>query len=133
MASERKYEDLIEEVKSSGGKAKETIETATEMARIIGELSEARIRLGLTQRQLAEKTGLKQSAIARMESLQTIPRLDTLIRVANSLNVKIDIAEDSTRYSSMAFGIAPMTVLIRPNIAGYDYKACLASTVVNFS
>ena len=50
-----------------------------------------RVKSGLTQRQLAEKCEIKQSAIARMESLQAIPRLDTMIKIARSLNVKIAV------------------------------------------
>ena len=41
-------------------------------------LRQARRAAGLTQRQLATLTGLKQPAIARIESGAVIPRVDTL-------------------------------------------------------
>ena len=90
------FDDALNEIKNIGEKERETIETAEEIARVINGLADARIKKGLTQRQLAEVTGLKQSAIARMESLQTIPRLDTLIRVARSLGAYITVEESKT-------------------------------------
>ncbi|MBQ6261701.1 MAG: helix-turn-helix transcriptional regulator, partial [Firmicutes bacterium] len=63
------------------------IESAKEVSQIVKTLVEERIRQGKTQQDLAEKCGLKQSAIARMESLQAIPRLDTVLRVARGLGV----------------------------------------------
>ena len=41
-------------------------------------LRQARRRAGLTQRQLAEKAGVPQSRIAKLESGAVIPRVDTL-------------------------------------------------------
>ena len=38
---------------------------------LIGKMIEIREKKGLTQRQLAELTGMKQPAIARLEKLQT--------------------------------------------------------------
>ncbi len=70
------------------------LDTAEETARIIFELSDARIKRGISQRKLAEMCGLKQSAIARMESVQSIPRLDTIVRVAKCLGVKIAFVAD---------------------------------------
>ncbi len=83
------FDEVFEEIKSKGKEEKETIEMAEELARVIKELTDARINKGFTQRDLAEKCGLKQSAIARMESLQKVPRLDTMIKVARCLDVKV--------------------------------------------
>ncbi len=90
------FNEAIEEIKSSGSIEKETIEIAEEIARIVGDIAEARIKKGLTQRQLAEKSGIKQSAIARMESLQAIPRIDTLVKIARCLDVRISVDSIST-------------------------------------
>ena len=70
-------------------------ETADQVALLINVLSEKRVQLGLTRKQVAEKTGLKQSAIARMERLQSIPRLDTVVRVAQALGVSLMVAQPS--------------------------------------
>jgi transcriptional regulator with XRE-family HTH domain len=44
-------------------------------------LRQARRRAGLTQRQLADKAGVPQSVIGRIESRGVIPRVDTLDRL----------------------------------------------------
>jgi transcriptional regulator with XRE-family HTH domain len=51
---------------------------AVDAARI---LRQARLRAGLTQRQLAGKAGVPQSVIGRIESRAVIPRVDTLDRL----------------------------------------------------
>ena len=60
-------------------------------AELIGKIIEARENNGFTQRDLAEKTGLKQSAIARLESRKTLPRIDTVIKLLAPLGYKLSI------------------------------------------
>ena len=97
MANNRSFDEVWEELKNENKESREVFQTAEDTARIINELSEERIRQGLSQRQLAERCGLKQSAIARMESVQSVPRLDTLIRVANALNLKLEVTSEAMR------------------------------------
>jgi transcriptional regulator with XRE-family HTH domain len=54
----------------------------------------ARIEGGLTQRDLALRLGVKQSALARWEAGQTMPTLDTLFRVAKTLNLDFTVTPD---------------------------------------
>ncbi|MCU5744934.1 MULTISPECIES: helix-turn-helix domain-containing protein [Bacillus] len=66
-----------------------------EQINLISQLVNRRIELGLTQTELAKRSGLKQSAIARMESIEgAIPRLDTLEKVIRALGMKIMLVED---------------------------------------
>lgn len=58
---------------------------------IINSLISQRHKLGLTQQQLADKTQLTQSVIARFESKKTTPQLNTLLKVANALDCDITI------------------------------------------
>jgi DNA-binding XRE family transcriptional regulator len=58
-------------------------------------LVNARIEGGLTQRDLALRLGVKQSALARWEAGQTMPTLATLFRVAKTLNVDFAITPDA--------------------------------------
>lgn len=58
---------------------------------LIGKMIEAREEKGLSQKQLAELTGMKQPAIARLEKLQTTPQLNTLIKFLTPLGYKLSI------------------------------------------
>jgi transcriptional regulator with XRE-family HTH domain len=49
-------------------------------------LRELRLRAGLSQRELADRIGSTQSAIARMEKGEAEPKLCTLEKLANALN-----------------------------------------------
>ena len=53
-----------------------------------------RIELGMSQRELAYKTGIKQPMIARIESLTSIPRLDTFQKIIDALELKIDFFDE---------------------------------------
>lgn len=58
---------------------------------IAKELISMRQRLGLTQRGLAEKAGIKQPQLARIESGKQSPRLDTLMSIAASVGYSVEI------------------------------------------
>lgn len=60
-------------------------------AALIGKLIEAREAKGLSQRELAELCGVKQPAIARLESMKTTPQIDTLFKVLSPLGYTISI------------------------------------------
>jgi predicted transcriptional regulator len=51
---------------------------------IAAELVKARLRAGLSQAELAARMGTSQSAIARLESGQTLPSTKTLLRYAEA-------------------------------------------------
>lgn len=52
---------------------------------------EARKRAGLTQRELAERAGTTQSAIARLENGRTTPSFDTLLRLVRLCGLDLDV------------------------------------------
>ncbi len=58
---------------------------------LIGKLIEARESRGLTQKELADLAGLKQPAIARLESMKATPQIDTLFKVLQPLGYKLAI------------------------------------------
>lgn len=58
---------------------------------LIGKMIEAREAKGLSQRDLADLSGVKQPAIARIESMKTTPQLDTLLKVLVPLGYTLQI------------------------------------------
>ena len=58
---------------------------------LVKKMIEAREKSGMTQRELAEASGLKQSAIARIETMRSIPRIDTLGKMLAPMGYKIAI------------------------------------------
>jgi ribosome-binding protein aMBF1 (putative translation factor) len=82
----KQWEAVRKNIKSFTDTEKEEIEIA---AAIISQIVNKRHELGLSQQDLAVASGLKQSAIARIESLGNIPRIDTLCKIAKPLGLKI--------------------------------------------
>ncbi len=58
---------------------------------LIGKVIEAREAKGISQRELAELSGIKQPAIARLERMQTTPQIDTLFKLLRPLGYTIKI------------------------------------------
>ncbi|MCL6443629.1 MAG: helix-turn-helix domain-containing protein [Alicyclobacillus sp.] len=57
----------------------------------MGTLTLRRRQLGLSREQLAEKAGVKQSAIARLEKGNAVPRLDAVLRTADALDLRLEL------------------------------------------
>ncbi len=58
---------------------------------IIKATIEARKRCALSQRDLSKKTGIKQPAIARIESLSLSPKISTLIKLLYPIGYTIKV------------------------------------------
>lgn len=58
-------------------------------SQIAEHVADRRRELGLSQLELARLTGTTQSAIARLESGQRPPRIDTLLRIAEALEAEL--------------------------------------------
>ena len=61
---------------------------------LVGKLIEAREQKGISQKKLAELSGLKQPAIARLERMQATPQIDTLFRILKPLGYTLEIVPD---------------------------------------
>jgi DNA-binding XRE family transcriptional regulator len=57
--------------------------------KLAGSLIQARIDNKLTQQQLAEKAGVSQTVVARLESGETNPTIGTINRVASILGKEL--------------------------------------------
>ena len=53
---------------------------------------EARLEEGLTQKELAERSGLKQSNLCRLENGNSNPSIETLEKVARGLGRRLKIS-----------------------------------------
>jgi transcriptional regulator with XRE-family HTH domain len=58
---------------------------------IVIQLLQARKKLGLTQQQLADCTGMKRSNIARIEGQKYTPTLEVLVKLADSMGMCLAI------------------------------------------
>ena len=59
---------------------------------IQAELIRARTETNMTQAQLAEKSGIRQSNISRIENGNALPKLDTLQALAAAMGKKVKIS-----------------------------------------
>jgi transcriptional regulator with XRE-family HTH domain len=61
------------------------------VAQLVNTIYRRRIELGWTQRELADKVGLHQESIARIENGGTVPRLDTVYKLAFALGMNLSL------------------------------------------
>lgn len=91
--SELKFYTLEEALQRSGSSKtfKAAYEKELARLRLARDIRKARLTKNLTQKQVAAKTGMPQSAIARMESGTHSVSVDTLVRVARVFGKQVQI------------------------------------------
>jgi len=60
------------------------------------EIKKVRTDAGMTQAELASLIGVRQPAIVRIEQGQNVPTWRTLEKIANALNVKVNVSFDDS-------------------------------------
>jgi predicted transcriptional regulator len=91
----RKWSDVEKELFT----AEEIRESKLRVA-IIGELIKARQEKNISQRELEQLSGIKQPVISRMETGETSPQLDTVLKILGALGKTLyvgDISENKTQ------------------------------------
>ena len=63
---------------------------------LIRKVVEARKRIGLTQRGLAEKIGVSQQEISRFENERHIPKLSNFLRIIDAVSLEIRLESKQT-------------------------------------
>lgn len=99
----REWSDVKGRLQSLDSAEKEEIDLAV---RLVADIIERRNELGLTQRQLAEMSGVKQSAIARLEKFGVIPRIDTLEKLVKPLNLEIKLVSKNSDNEEAAAAVS---------------------------
>jgi len=83
---------IIEKINRTDPELQEMVAEASINAHVAQLIYEARIKAGLTQQQLADLIGTKQSAIARLEDAVTQGHsLSMLQKIARALNQRVEI------------------------------------------
>ena len=88
----RTWDDYKTHVKSISEEERRNMEEIEEVADIVSSIIRRRQELGISQRMLAERCGLPQSSVARIETLKTTPKLDTLVKLMQAINLKLQVA-----------------------------------------
>lgn len=83
--------EYIEARKRSDPEFLAAFQVAFERIQFARELKQIREAHGLSQTQLAELSGTKQPAIARLESGRVMPRIDLLQKIAKALDMDLQI------------------------------------------
>lgn len=60
---------------------------------LIEKFVETRKRKNITQKELAEVTGVSQQAISRLELEKHMPKIDTFIKILDGLDLELTIVE----------------------------------------
>ncbi|MBI2909637.1 MAG: helix-turn-helix transcriptional regulator [Chloroflexi bacterium] len=81
------YDDYVAQQEATNPAFREARERLRPQFEFTKALIAARLAAGLTQKQMAEKMGISQAAVARLESGARLPNLDTLYRLARVLGV----------------------------------------------
>ncbi len=88
----RKAWDEVKRGRADSPARRRGYERAGRAIRLATEIHELRQKRGLTQRELAERLGTTQSAIARLEAGNVSPSLPTLDKVAEALGVELVVS-----------------------------------------
>jgi len=84
----KNWSDKKKEMKSIDSNRMNELEA---VAQLVNTIHQRRVELGWTQQELADKVGLHQESIARIENGGTVPRLDTVFKLALALGMKISL------------------------------------------
>jgi len=83
--------EIIEQERNADPEFREAWDNSRMEYRLLGELVKLRKEKGLSQTELAEKTGSNQRVISRIEKHEQSPTLKTLCNWANALDVEIKL------------------------------------------
>ena len=83
------WNDYKQHVKAVDPAMGQDIEEIEALSAIVSSIIQRRSELGISQRTLAAKCNIPQSSVARIESLRTTPKLDTLLKLMHPLGLTL--------------------------------------------
>ncbi len=86
----KKFDDFLNE-QLEDPEFKEEYDALEPEFAVMQAIQQARIEIGLTQKQLSERTGISQADISRLECGTANPSIKTLQRVAVALGKQVQI------------------------------------------
>lgn len=87
---EMKWTEVKKDIQSISEDEKNVIE-------LMASLASIRKSKHMTQQDVAEKAQLSQVQIARAETLAHTPSIETVVKIANSLNLELTFVDKSTQ------------------------------------
>ena len=87
----RTWNDYKEHVRTVDPEISKDMEEVEALSQIVKAMVEQRNALGLSQRELAALCGIPQSSVARIDSFNTVPNLDTLLKIFQQLGLKLSV------------------------------------------
>lgn len=91
------FEEFIERMKKEKPGFRETWDRMRPLRELTNMLINTRIARGMTQTELAEKAGLKQSALSRLENGRIPPNITTVLAVVKALGMRITLEENDDK------------------------------------
>ena len=116
MKNLKTFDQLWENIKQNDQKTKLTLETSEKVIKIIKKITQARIDLNISQRALAERCGIQQPALARIETFKIIPKINTLIKIAECVNITIEALDVEQKSNIVPKQIASVVITKLPYI-----------------
>ena len=91
------WEEYKNKVKAEDSAAARDIEDAELCAPVLCAMIRKREELGMSRRELAGKCGLSESSVRRIESFETSPKIDTLLRILRNLGLGLSVTSAAGR------------------------------------
>ena len=85
------WDQYKEHVKRIDSTAKKDMEDIESISTIVSAMIKQRNLLGISQIELATLCDMPQSSIARIESMQITPKLDTLLKIMRPLGLGLTV------------------------------------------
>lgn len=121
------FEQYLKQELENNPSVREEFDALQPEYEIIRKIIAARIELGLTQKELARKCGIKQSNISRLESGKANPTIKFLQKIAKALDSDLFIEFRKRDYSSESITLPQAASITKITIKIPQYPCCLSA------